>query len=343
MIRYNLHVAIIALFCCLAGPVLAAEPLIISNIKFTALDADNEWISFQLNGSYTPKPFTIKGERPRIVFDFFDVGVASTVPSLTNTHGRLVRRIRVGVHKGSSPKARIVVDLQPNSKVAFEMQADPRKKQLNVHLFNPEAMPNPADVPEYSEETAPSVGDSPGQQPAPDAKIDTSASKGTPAAEPEGTAKETTAPAVSAGAAEQQATKPADTVHNDKAQPFLESVRFDDSSSKGEMVLFKLNDFYPPVVFGIEEDSPRVVCDFKDTTVSAKVKGTIAADGHYVRSIRVGQHASPQKVRVVLDLEPHHNYDLQQVFFREDNLFVIIVNTIKELPPASAKSKGQAE
>ena len=32
---------------------------------------------------------------------------------------------------------------------------------------------------------------------------------------------------------------------------------------------------------------------------------------------------------MVIDLEPNHSYDLQQVFFKDDNLFVIIVNTIK--------------
>jgi hypothetical protein len=36
------------------------------------------------------------------------------------------------------------------------------------------------------------------------------------------------------------------------------------------------------------------------------------------------------KIRVVLDLAQDRDYDLQQVFFKNDNLFVLIVN---ELPP----------
>lgn len=39
-------------------------------------------------------------------------------------------------------------------------------------------------------------------------------------------------------------------------------------------------------------------------------------------------HHDPEKVRVVLDLAANRDYDLQQVFFRKDNLFVLIVNEL---------------
>ena len=40
------------------------------------------------------------------------------------------------------------------------------------------------------------------------------------------------------------------------------------------------------------------------------------------------------RFRVTLELVPNKNYDLQQVFFKEDNLFVIIVNTYNQTEEA---------
>ena len=96
------------------------------------------------------------------------------------------------------------------------------------------------------------------------------------------------------------------------------------------MVLFKLNDFYPPLVFGIEKGNPRVVCDFLDTVLGSDIETTIQTRGMFVSRIRTALHPSPAKVRVVLDLVPNKNYDLQQVFFKEDNLFVIIISEFEK-------------
>jgi len=98
------------------------------------------------------------------------------------------------------------------------------------------------------------------------------------------------------------------------------------------MVLFKLNGFHPPAVHGVEEGIPRVICDFNNTKLidSGKGKNTIKTNGKFVKVIRTSTTKKPEKVRVVIDLEPNRSYDLQQVFFKEDNLFVIIVNTMKK-------------
>ncbi len=95
------------------------------------------------------------------------------------------------------------------------------------------------------------------------------------------------------------------------------------------MVIFRLNDFYPPTVSAMEDETPRVLCDFMDIQLGADVKKVISAQGKYVERIRAARHENPDKVRVVLDLAPNRDYDLQQVFFKNDNLFVLIVN---ELP-----------
>jgi hypothetical protein len=117
--------------------------------------------------------------------------------------------------------------------------------------------------------------------------------------------------------------------------PVLRDVSFDNTSSDSEMVLFKLNDFYPPIVFGIEKGNPRVVCDFLDTELSRDVRSVLETNGEYVARIRVARHNDPDKVRVVLDLVPNRNYDLQQVFFKEENLFVIVIDEFEDEPAAT--------
>lgn len=113
-------------------------------------------------------------------------------------------------------------------------------------------------------------------------------------------------------------------------EPQLESVKFDATSPKGEMVVFKLNGFHPPAVHGVEEGIPRVICDFNNTKLIGSIKNVIKTDGKFVKVIRTSKTKKPEKVRVVIDLEPNRSYDLQQVFFKEDNLFVLIVNAVKK-------------
>lgn len=108
----------------------------------------------------------------------------------------------------------------------------------------------------------------------------------------------------------------------------LASVLFEKNSNRGEMIMFRLNKFHPPVVFGLEEKKPRVVCDFQDTVAGERLPESVAADGKHVRGIRIERDEAGRKIRVVLDLTPDNSYDLQQVFFKNDNLFVLIINPL---------------
>ena len=123
--------------------------------------------------------------------------------------------------------------------------------------------------------------------------------------------------------------------------PQLLDITFDDSSNKGEMVLFHLNDFYPPTVSAVEKDTPRVFCDFMEMGLGEKVQDNIAAKGKYVQRIRTTKHKKPDKVQVILELSPDRDYDLQQVFFKNDNLFVLIINEL--VPEKKADNEQKTE
>ncbi|WP_306547377.1 AMIN domain-containing protein [Desulfobulbus sp.] len=442
------------------GIAAAEETPQLEKLKYTAVSSGAEEVTLQLNGSYSPKIFTLKGESPRVILDFADMTHSREIKSITTTNGSIIKRVRVGMHADDSPKTRVVFDLATLKNVDYTQSFDEKTSTLTLRFTGPgktaetkktvaqrkqqdkaaeqavtaetqaEAVQEtpatsaptvpeapaatqpettttePAAKTSAQEEAVAAASEKPAQQqpaapaqpttpaieppaptppaPAPQAeqaKPQTTAAEkkaevppqpavpapketATVAAKPEApstpppvvdAAKEgktaPTAPAVAdAKQEEKKADKTAKTpppaeaskadAKAEKAKsetpakgeegPQLEYVKFDPNSPKGEMVLFKLNGFHPPAVHGVEEGIPRVVCDFNNTKLLDSGKNTIKANGKFVKMIRTSKTKKPEKVRVVIDLEPNRSYDLQQVFFKDDNLFVIIVNTVKK-------------
>ena len=444
------------------GPAAADDTPQLQKVKHTVLSPTTEQVVLQLNGSYSPKVFTLKDETPRVIFDFANMTHGLDVKSITTTNGSIVQRVRVGMHTDDSPKTRVVFDVATLKGVTYTQSFDEKTSSLVIQFTGPEKMatqrkpqaqltekatekttetqPTPvAEPPQTSSEVAPidkSVPSQPSaqqseppnilaeptkqeplpgteQQPAPAVEAAASAKpesqktveKEAPApqkkaaeitAEKKAAEKPLTPPPVEVKPPEKAETpqsagdaKPAEAVKETAAVPAtgkkgeqkkaetaakepprpeaavepqapaktetaaadsknktetakpavsaktaegpqLEYIKFDATSSKGEMVMFKLNGFHPPTVHGVEEGIPRVICDFNNTKLIDSTKNLIKTDGKFVKIIRTSKTKKPEKVRVVIDLEPNRSYDLQQVFFKEDNLFVIIVNTVKK-------------
>ncbi|MBW2674593.1 MAG: AMIN domain-containing protein [Deltaproteobacteria bacterium] len=106
----------------------------------------------------------------------------------------------------------------------------------------------------------------------------------------------------------------------------IEKIRFEKLSLTEERVSFKLGEYAPPRVFGLEGEKGRLVCDFFDTRIKRGISRTIQTDGNLILRIRVGLHTAPkQKVRVVMDLAPFDkDYTVEQHFY-ENNVFVVTV------------------
>lgn len=348
----NIFLATIIIFSAIIT-VSAAEKqsAVIESISYESDGAHGETVNFKLNGIHIPKIFAIKGEKPRVVFDFLDTKYSDLINSIIETEGNLVKRVRVGIHNEPVPKTRVVIDLAPSSDFTYEQDFITQDNILTISIFNPQeekvdSSIDPKVVPAPQKEamvTAEPVS------PVETIKIQKEKTKRLFAVTEEVAAVETeTVAAIEPQypSAEDvfkpeekkkkdiEAVQPAELETTAKpvnvTGPTLLDVSFDGSSNKGEMVMFKLNDFYPPIVFGIEKENPRVVCDFLDTQLADNVELEINSKGVYVDQIRTAKHHDPDKIRVVLDLLPNKNYDLQQVFFKEDNLFVIIVNSFNE-------------
>lgn len=124
------------------------------------------------------------------------------------------------------------------------------------------------------------------------------------------------------------------------AEPQLLEISYENSSSKGEMIFFRLNGFHPPTVTADESETPQVNCEFTGMGLGPDVQQAIEARGAYVQKIATTADKKTGKVRVSIDLTPDRDYDLRQVFFKEDNLFVLIVNTLDEENVGEAGEAG---
>ncbi|MDU9047992.1 MAG: AMIN domain-containing protein [Candidatus Electrothrix sp. Rat3] len=329
-----------------------AAQKVIEDINFESPGNGEERIVFKLNGTYIPKIFTLQGKQPRVVFDFQDTTAAKMINNIINTNGELIKRIRVGIHKGDNPKTRVVLDLRPNKNINIRQDFDNKEQALviSIHYAGSKTRTDkqkPAEkIVPASEEQQAAPEDSPVTAAVPPAQPKEKQEQEPVVAEaevkPEPVVQKAEEKPPVTEEEKPQAVKAAEqmppeevkeaAVEEDAGVPTLTSVTFDNHSNRGEMVLFKLNEFHPPIVFGIEEGTPRVVCDFKDTAVAKDIPDSLKTAGKYIQQIRVGNNKGEKKVRVVLDLVPNYSYDLQQVFFKEENLFVIIINTLGNAP-----------
>lgn len=297
---------------------------VVQKISHTAGEEGTERVEIQLNGPHPLNIFMLPGEDPRLVLDFPESSYPGKSP-VAVTAGTLVRGIRVGVHGAPKPKTRVVIDLKPGSKAEWSKDFIVSQNLLVITLATEGEIAAPAPVPE----SAPAIV----VLPAGKAKIKLQPEERTLVAEE--TMQEappppepTPAPEDTVVAATDEARKVSPAAQAD-AVPVLVEVSFDNEYTRsGEMVLLKLNDFFPPEISAQEEAPPRIFCDFARAKIGKGVQNDIHAGGKFIEKIRVRRDDDQEKVRVTLDLAAGNNYDLQQVFFKEDNLFVLIVNLL---------------
>ncbi len=311
-----------------------ADMVEIQSISHALLPEGQESITFQLSGRVVPKIFIIRDATPRLVIDFPESTYAGK-SVLPLPESKLVTAIRTGLHRTPKQKVRVVVDFAKDIAVQHSLgeyvEADgtltvtlvedaakqQQKARKEVKQAVEEGRKPAAELPSAEELAARPLY----EKPVP------------PVLHRKETKEE---PPVQDQAKSQEA--PAQDGVKSPEPPQLIDITFDDNSKKGEMVLFHLDDFHPPTVSAVEKDTPRVFCDFMAMGLGAKVQKDISVKGKYVRRIHTTEHKKPDKVQVVLELAPDRDYDLQQVFFKNDNLFVLIVN---ELAPEDTGNRKQ--
>jgi hypothetical protein len=104
------------------------------------------------------------------------------------------------------------------------------------------------------------------------------------------------------------------------------AIRAEVASKDVAKVIFELNGPFPPQTMIVEGEKPRVVCDFFDVGLASDIGDSIEVNNGIIEKIRTGMHKWPKfKVRVVLDLVPERNYEIDQFFFEKENYYILVV------------------
>ena len=91
------------------------ETHIIKEIEYVMTPEGEEMVTFLLSEKYPPKTFSIAGDRPKVICDFFNAQLGAGIERYLKVDGELIKQIRIGVHKGSRSKIRVVLDLVPDN------------------------------------------------------------------------------------------------------------------------------------------------------------------------------------------------------------------------------------
>jgi hypothetical protein len=92
----------------------------ISAVKFETSPDGQEKVIFIQSSYRQPNVFSLKEEIPKAVCDFSNSRISAGVSRNIKVGGKLVQRIRVGVHGEKEPKVRVVLDIAPERK--YEMK-----------------------------------------------------------------------------------------------------------------------------------------------------------------------------------------------------------------------------
>ncbi len=106
----------------------------------------------------------------------------------------------------------------------------------------------------------------------------------------------------------------------------VKDIRVECAEGGAEKVFFLVNGFYPPRHIALEGDKPRIACDFHGARLAKGIGRLIKINCRLIQQIRTAVHRGKDpKVRVVVDLVPGKNYGVERIFYKKDNLYVIIV------------------
>ncbi len=290
---------------------IAVDSYYINPVAFVVNRSGEETLSFPMKKPVPYKVFTLKAP-PRLVLDF-PGGVYRGAKQKIIGESGLVRMVRSASHKDPAPKTRIVVDLQPGRVVGHRLFFDNNKGALQLVLSGGK--------------TAPVTGK---EEAMPVKNIQVTGKKEVVAVQ--STAVEETqrpAPKIMAQKRDQvvQSTENAQK-DAEKIEMVVSEIRFidfDASKPGEERVRFRLSGFYPPKISTREEQLPQVICDFPETILARDIEGQIVTGGNLVQRINVEKEKNVAGVRVVLELAQGKDFDLQQIFFRDDNIFVLVV------------------
>lgn len=310
--------------CCvllLATPAGAGVDGRLLAVSLRTLSPGMEDIAFSLDRKTFPDIIILDGKKPRVVYDFIGFSKSSSVK---NHHGpgSLVGSLRLGLHNEPRPKIRGVLDMTPGTAYRINHFFDPATNIFHATVFiTDDPIPEGKSIAvRFSHEQA---------LPPPEPIATASPSRPIPTGK-----REIPATTVRADTQTFSAPKSDNQPSSVDGRTEIRDMRFQKSSEQGEMVLFTMKAFKPPRIHAVESGSGvQIQCDFADTmVVNSDIPAAEKVDGKFIKRILVQKKKSGAgTVRIVLELAPGKNYDVQQMFFKQDNLFAIILQDLESI------------
>jgi hypothetical protein len=90
-----------------------------------------------------------------------------------------------------------------------------------------------------------------------------------------------------------------------------------------EAILIEFNRFYTPAIFTIEGKSARIVLDIVNVSSFRKEWSVIDVGGKIIKRIRCSENPHTHMLRIVLDVEPSKDYQVQPAFSKRGNIYIL--------------------
>lgn len=321
--------------CC---PVSAEETgALIEHISFAKEGNNRESVSFKLNGQHIPEMSALEGNgAPKLVFDFLNTRHSPAIKGKINSQGNLINAIRTGMHSNPQ-KTRVVVDLAAANGAGYDFSHEFLTKDniLKIIIFQTREK-NEKKTPLKSEQahkTQTGVKNKINEPVPPPKASPSEAIKKEVASVNAGERGQEDESLPPPSSATSHPPEPQAPPVSSPAQTEIHTISFEHSPEMGDTIRMQVSNFHPPVIFGEEGPQPSIICDFQDAALDNSIKELLPLQGEYISQIRVKKDMPAHKARIILELIPNRSYDLKQVFYKEDGLFVLYIkaaDTIKK-------------
>ncbi|MDR0476787.1 MAG: AMIN domain-containing protein [Desulfobulbaceae bacterium] len=127
-----------------------ANAAVLKRVTSQSLADGKDVVSILFQGRSKPKIFSLKGNSPRLVFDFPDARYLG--PALLAVNGTVVKAVRVANHQNPL-KTRVVFDLIPGHDVAYDQEFLQDKETLRITISDKKMTPSAHSAPEQTAAT----------------------------------------------------------------------------------------------------------------------------------------------------------------------------------------------
>lgn len=120
--------------------------------------------------------------------------------------------------------------------------------------------------------------------------------------------------------------KPAENAGSAAAAAKILDYSLTSRATGGDVLRLQLDGYANPEITAHEGSQPQLVCFFPKMRLAAAKGIAKTPSGKFVRKVAVTAQEKPSGVKVVLDLTGGYDYDVQQIFVKDELAFLLIVN-----------------